>query len=352
MFVMLLFCCCSGVIAGSLNKIIFFGDSLSDNGNLYKLLLKIIPKSPPYFKGRFSNGRVWSESIGKYYYDKYYIDYKVYAWGGATALLHFPTPRFISPTNLEIEVDGYLIEHFFSDKSRTLFSVWIGGNDYLYYQDTDADALTTKVVDKIKWAMNNLIDNGARYFLVLNLPDLAKTPFAKAHGSIPVLHLLTELHNQKLAAAVEEVKSANPNVRIVYYDVHELFNDFSSNPGKYNKKYNTNVTNTVDACWRGGYLLKNTNVSKEAVNSQVRKMLLETNGSIPKDVDTMAISEFVLNSPSVYHAYEMGQWFNRGLVPCLNPNQYLFWDEMHPSEVVHKVLSEIVLEHLTKEIPS
>ncbi len=35
------------------NDLIFFGDSLSDNGNLYNRTFGYIPKSPPYYEGRF-----------------------------------------------------------------------------------------------------------------------------------------------------------------------------------------------------------------------------------------------------------------------------------------------------------
>ena len=43
-------------------RIVTFGDSLSDNGNLYAAIAN--PTSPPYFQGRFSNGPVWVELLG------------------------------------------------------------------------------------------------------------------------------------------------------------------------------------------------------------------------------------------------------------------------------------------------
>jgi outer membrane lipase/esterase len=39
------------------------GDSLSDKGRLYDLTFRRVPKSPPYWKGRFSDGPVWAEHI-------------------------------------------------------------------------------------------------------------------------------------------------------------------------------------------------------------------------------------------------------------------------------------------------
>lgn len=348
----LLLFCCSYVFALPFNKIIFFGDSLTDNGNLYKFLLKIVPKSPPYFKGRFSNGQVWAEYVGKHFYDSDYSDYKVYAFGGATTLMHAPTTHFIAPTNLEIEINRYIIEHFFKDKSETLFSLWMGANDYFYYHDGDPDYITTKVINKVSWAINHLIYFGARYFLILNLPGLDETPFARSHDIVEVLHLLTQLHNQKLAALVDEIRQENPEVKIVYIDTNSIFHDFVTNPDEFNKKYHTHVTNTTEACWKGGYLMRNNNISREAVNSQVRKLLTTTYGSIPENTDTMALSDFILNTPSAFYAYTMGQWFDSGIIPCPNPSEYAFWDDMHPSEIVHKILAQIAILRVTNEITS
>ncbi|KAJ9075881.1 hypothetical protein DSO57_1031476 [Entomophthora muscae] len=40
-----------------------FGDSISDNGNLYRLKDKAIPSTQLYYEGRFSNGPVWVEYL-------------------------------------------------------------------------------------------------------------------------------------------------------------------------------------------------------------------------------------------------------------------------------------------------
>lgn len=346
--IVLLFFSCSGVFATPFNQIIFFGDSLTDNGNLHKLLLKIVPKSPPYFKGRFSNGEVWAEHVGKFFYDNYYIDYKDYAYGGATAVLHLPNIHFIAPSNLEIEVNRFIIDQFFRDKSTTLFSIWIGANDYFYYHDGDPDYLTTQAVNRVAWAINHLIYFGARYFLVLNLPGLDETPYAKSHGMVPLLHFLTQLHNQKLAEMVDEIKNKNPGVNIVYIDTNSIFHDFVMHPDKYNKKYHGHVTNTEDACWKGGYLMRGNNTSKEALDSQLRRTLTTAYGAIPENTDTKAMSEFILNSPMIYRAYMMGQSFDRGILPCPDANEYAFWDDMHPSEIVHRILAQIVVSNVKK----
>lgn len=47
-------------LAQQYNQYFIFGDSLVDNGNLYKLTGNLVPTTPPYFQGRFSN-RYWAK---------------------------------------------------------------------------------------------------------------------------------------------------------------------------------------------------------------------------------------------------------------------------------------------------
>ncbi|MDP3368462.1 MAG: SGNH/GDSL hydrolase family protein, partial [Brevundimonas sp.] len=54
----------SAASAQSYNRLVVFGDSLSDNGNLYAATFNTQPTSPPFFQGRFSNGPVFTELLG------------------------------------------------------------------------------------------------------------------------------------------------------------------------------------------------------------------------------------------------------------------------------------------------
>lgn len=45
------------------DAIYVFGDSFSDEGNIFKYTGGSIPPSPPYFQGHFSNGLVWVEYL-------------------------------------------------------------------------------------------------------------------------------------------------------------------------------------------------------------------------------------------------------------------------------------------------
>ena len=50
---------------GHIKDMYVFGDSLSDNGNLFDMTGGLAPPSPPYFDGRFPNGPVWVEHLDK-----------------------------------------------------------------------------------------------------------------------------------------------------------------------------------------------------------------------------------------------------------------------------------------------
>ena len=58
-------------------SIVIFGDSYSDNGNVYKLSNRAWPLSPPYYRGRYCNGLNWVDQLKV-------PGVSCYAYGGAT----------------------------------------------------------------------------------------------------------------------------------------------------------------------------------------------------------------------------------------------------------------------------
>lgn len=333
---------CMNAFAERFHSIVFLGDSLSDNGNLYKLLAKIIPKSPPYYHGRFSNGPTWAENVGNYYSSNKKQNYKIYAYGGATAILHEPSIRFIAPTNLELELSNYFFDSLLQSKKNVLFAIWIGSNDYLFDTTNDMEGMTSKVIDKISFTITELIRNGARNFLILNLPDLSVTPFAKNYQIEPRLRLLALMHNQKLEQKIIELKIKYPDVKFDFMNIYNVMQNFIEHPDIYNKKYNVNVKNTTTSCWQGGYTRRH--AADKIIDADSRASLMNEQ----KNYDIDAVNDFIAGSPELSYTYSMSTLFKRGILPCSNPDEYLFWDEMHPTAVVHQVLSEIIIENLNQ----
>lgn len=336
---------CASAMAGSIDHVIFLGDSLSDNGNLYHYMRGVMPKSPPYFKGRFSNGPTWAEHVGKKIYDQYYSDYQIYAVAGATTVFHKPTKEFMEPITLDMELREYYRDSRSTDRSKTLAAIWIGGNDYLFDNKTDVEEATGNVVNKIASSIADLEDKGVRQFLILNLPDLSRIPYATEKNNFQRFHDLTVRHNQKLDEAVRKLKATYPTSSFTYIDIFDIFNTFIDNPSVFNNLYHVNVINTKEACWNGDITVEDNKLRRYLDNT-----LLE-----PKDddrfgrVEVSALRDMVMASPSLTEAALVGAKYEGGAMPCTNANEHLFWDHIHPSAVVHQVLGQIVMEQLASQ---
>ena len=64
--------------------------------------------------------------------------------------------------------------------------------------------------------------------------------------------------------------------------------------------------------------------------------------SLPKGAtyfDTAALLESVINNPGAYGFTNVTQPCLVGLTPCSNPNQYLFWDNIHPTTAADQILA-------------
>lgn len=148
------------------SQIVAFGDSLSDNGtNLFT----------GDFNGidHFSNGDVWVEYLSQ----SRGIPLDDWAYGGAYTGIgaNFDPDHY----GLLWQIGGYLTAYP-ALQSSSLYTIWAGGNDFLGMPDDATPAQISNTIsaatDNIVSAVNLLAGAGAQNFLVLNLPDLGKTP--------------------------------------------------------------------------------------------------------------------------------------------------------------------------------
>ena len=215
------------------SAVIAYGDSLSDNGNLFAVLG--IPPAP-YWNGRYSNGPVAVEhlaaSLGAPLLDE--------AWGGATtgignyvdggttATLGYDNlPGMTTTFNATIgSFPSGLLGH-------SLVVVWGGINDFA------TNGLTTLTADHavsdILAIVTALRAMGARTILVAGIPDLGNTPYYHGQSKAGWANYISDYYNRELQGALPH--------GVVFYDTASLYRKMTIDPALYG------LTNVTQACY-------------------------------------------------------------------------------------------------------
>ncbi|MBW4633405.1 MAG: SGNH/GDSL hydrolase family protein [Iphinoe sp. HA4291-MV1] len=286
-------------LASDFSQFFIFGDSLSDTGNVFTVTQQnsptsAIPPDPPYFQGRFSNNKIWVDYLGQEI--------------GLTPTL-FTNLATTTPTQgINFAFGGSNSGEdnaFFPGAPGVLKQVssFLANN-----QKVDPNALyavwgggndylfaqnpdVNQTVKNVSDTVEVLAQAGAKNILVFNLPDLGKTPIALRTGNSSNLTTLTNAHNASLATALAQL-SNTPGVNLIPIDINSLFNRAIANPEEFGFKF-VNTSCVV-------YDIRNNQLLKE----------------------------------------------------CDNPNDYLFFDEVHPTTNAHKLVAETVLTAIrTKSVP-
>ncbi|MCP3966246.1 MAG: hypothetical protein GY750_06535 [Lentisphaerae bacterium] len=208
------------------------------------------------------------------------------------------------------------------------------------------DQQTTKTVDKIKECINSLISKNAKSFLLLNLPDMSITPSAKDHADLKVLHALAIEHNRKLQAMANELKSKNPSISIHIFDVFSMMNEALANIEAYNAKYGTKITVTDRGFWDGGYTIFGKKKNKEALAEEVSNEVDKANTR--NVTDSSLLGRLVSQSATLRTAYEVAKIYEMGYRPPMDADNYLFWDYVHPTRVIHEALGKIIIDYINQ----
>jgi hypothetical protein len=185
------------------DKIISFGDSLSDNG-----------PADGYGIAVASNGPVWLDYLADAMRD---VELEDRALCGAQTT----GPGTIGMDQQISEYVDSLSED--DDLSKTLFTIWIGGNDFLNMGETDPAIVIGAAIFNISSSIQELVAAGAEDILVMNLPDIGLAPI---YNSDPYMSAMaTELSatfNSYLTQLVCDLNSAYKNVRFYMADTFEL----------------------------------------------------------------------------------------------------------------------------------
>ncbi|MFN3353842.1 MAG: autotransporter domain-containing protein [Brevundimonas sp.] len=237
----------SAASAQSYDRIVAFGDSLSDNGNLFAAIGS--PASPPYFQGRFSSGPVWIERLG---FNVARVGGSVtgsigYAYGGAET----GTP--ILPPGMRNQLASYLGAGGQFDSSD-LVTVWGGANN-IFNNLAAAGAspsptasitpITTAAAADIGFITNTIAGAGAGTILVANLPKLSLTPQFRNTPAAPLADFAAGGFNTALATQLNNVAAARPGTNIILMDTFKIGDLIANSPELFG------LSNVTQPCFNG-----------------------------------------------------------------------------------------------------
>ncbi|PSF35689.1 hypothetical protein C7H19_15745 [Aphanothece hegewaldii CCALA 016] len=276
--------------ASSFSGLYAFGDSLTDTGNLFNLTGQ--PPSP-YFNGRVSNGPVWVEYLA----DKLNLSIQPstsngtnFAFAGATTGMAntLDVPQF---PGLQQEVFGYL--DFLTTNSLTadpnaLYTVWAGANDYL---PTDSQIF------------------------------------------VPYTEPTTTVNN--LASVVGALANAGAK-NILVVNLPDL--------GEIPRTNMTSDANRLNNLTQAHNTLLSQTLDNLPLSPDVDISILDVN----------TLFDTILANPANYNFTNVtDNCFDRvAQTLCSNPNEYLFWDDLHPTTAAHQLIGNLAAQTLGVPEPS
>ncbi|BDU19661.1 SGNH/GDSL hydrolase family protein [Dyella sp. GSA-30] len=191
-------------------RIIVFGDSLSDTHNLNNLTRGLAPNAGSWFLGRFSNGPVWPEYLGKD------VGLTVYNWAvaGAAADQKLVIPGFTQQVDSWISMMRSAKNY---DPGQSLFYLLIGVNDLINYDRTPDQSLAS-----MEEGLRKLLGAGARKIVISNLPDAARTPAFRIRRDGAAMAARIDEFNARLPQLVDKLEAEYPNT-MALFDANTFF---------------------------------------------------------------------------------------------------------------------------------
>lgn len=240
--------------SSSFGRVIVFGDSFSDPGNLPGVTgLPIQP--PPYVGNRSSNGPVWAEQVGALIggSNPRNLNFAVsgaFSGNGNISAGGLPAPiaAALNQTGARQQVQRYIGGggRFARNDVAVL---WAGPNDYFAFLPTvnpataqaQVAAQVGVTVGNLTASMNDLAGAGARQILLWGVPSLGDTPQLGGPVTGALAEFITVSHNQALAAAGAGV-AARTGAQVTMVDLYSFAKATSANPQRFG------FTNATASC--------------------------------------------------------------------------------------------------------
>ena len=230
--------------APRIERIVAFGDSFADDGNIFELVGTRPPRLYP--KGRFSDGLNFVDAMG----EALGVPIANFALGGAVTGAGSPTLR---PAGLDLQTKAFLsggggpafprVSGRFAPGDLVVIS--IGGNDARRFQKSFGDApdaqavarglsavpaAADKSVAQVKAALDALLAAGAKRILFLG-GDVGRLPEARGKSYAPIGRAFSARYNAGVRAALAGYSAKGLNA--TWVDLNLLDQRVQADPAAY-----------------------------------------------------------------------------------------------------------------------
>lgn len=297
------------------SNVFFFGDSLSDTGNLFAAQVSAgtpdpLPQAPTYFAGRFSNDFLWTDRFARslgFSATPSLLGGNNFAWAGATLRNFgraFPeVPQLLTGIAPGTDADfprglpGLLSGPGSRADPNALYVIMGGGNDIADTLErllpTSGSAAAFGAIMESASIVGDMIDTlyaaGARNILVSNAANVGLTPRASISPRASALATaLAQAFNLQLELEIGAAQRRDLDIDLL--DLFALQTDVASRPAEFG------FGNVMDPCKPG----------------------------------------------------DLGVKLQPGQSLCSDPSSYFYWDRFHPSGGAHQLIADAAL----RAIPS
>ncbi|KAI7820730.1 hypothetical protein BX661DRAFT_69702 [Kickxella alabastrina] len=307
-------------VPGARGRLLVFGESLVDPGNLYTFISHLFP-SAPYYQGRWSNGPTFVEYLS----DLQCRSMENYAFGGATTnngnITALPVKSLVQMPSTDQQVKLFNLYHMLTVSGSAYkddVAVFTAGANEIFRSvegilagTIDPDYLPFMISSNLKGQMLSLKEQGVSRFILFSLPPIDDSPRSKLGNYPDAIRDTVNRINIALEKVVVEIREedklyeTDPKRRlkwIQYVSFRDIINVLEQKP------------------------------ILEALN--IKSTRLPCLKTLKYDVDLG--SDFYNFLELVTHA---------NTIPvCENPDEYFYWDASHFSAQIHRIIGYVLDE--------
>ncbi|KNE71212.1 hypothetical protein AMAG_15869 [Allomyces macrogynus ATCC 38327] len=247
------------------DRVIAFGDSSTDSGNVFNLTKGAWPVPESYAQGRFSNGRTWVEYLARHVVSERAPVLRNFAFGGATTDSKM-VQGYTGP-NSDVAVPAVMdqLVLFAKDvkrnphllEGRNLYAIWAGGND-LFFSDAaiSPDTLANNLIRAVE-AIDDIhanVDHARTpHVLLMGMADFNYMPYfaslddasrAKFIAASKAFNVALAKHVQAYRASMAAMRR---RARLTFVPTAHIVPDILANPEGHGFPRGTVVNACLDA---------------------------------------------------------------------------------------------------------